>query len=70
MPHAELQSKALAAAHRISANGHFDACCLDNRRGVIRAIICDHENAVVGSKLGLNVTDGGKYSPLPRYERE
>ncbi len=48
MPHAELQSKALAAARKISANGHFDACCLDNRRSVVRAIIRDHEDLSLG----------------------
>ena len=62
MPHPELQRIALAAAHRISTHRHFDACCLDNRGSVIRAIIGDHEDAVVGSELGLNVPDGGKYS--------
>ena len=62
VPHTELQCIALAAAHRIGTHRHFDACCLDNCGSVISAVIGDHEDAVVGSELGLNVVDGGKYS--------
>ena len=61
VPHPELQCIALAAAHRIGTHRHFDACCRDNCGGVVSAVIGDHEDAVVGSELGLNVADGGKY---------
>ena len=60
---AAIQRVAFAAARGISANYHFDSCCLDNRGRVISAIIRDHEDAVIGAELGLNVPDGGKYSP-------
>ena len=62
LPHTELQCIALAAARSIAANRHFDACCPYYGGGVINAVIGDHEDAVVGSELGLNVLDGGKYS--------
>ena len=62
MPHTELQRIALAAARGIGANRHFDSCCPDNRGSVISAVVRDHEDAVMGSELGLNVPDGGKYS--------
>jgi hypothetical protein len=60
--HAKLQRITLAAARSIGAHCHFDPCCPDNLGGVVRAIIRDHEDTVVGSELGLNVPDGGKYS--------
>src|SRR5205823_2372029 len=62
VPHAELQRIALAAARRISANRHFDARRLTYRGSIIRTVIGDHEDAVVGPELGLNVPDGRKYS--------
>src|SRR5262245_13735696 len=62
MPHTELQRITFAAARGISANWHFDPCCLDHRGSVISAIIREHEDAIIGSELGLNVPDGGKYS--------
>jgi hypothetical protein len=62
VPYTELQRIAFAAARWIRANYHFDPCCLDNRSRVIGAIVHDHEDAVIGSELSLNIPDGAKYS--------
>jgi hypothetical protein len=68
MPHTELQRIALAAPRRIGAHRHFDASRLYNRGCVVSAVVRHHENAVVGSELGLHIPNGRKY-PHPLVMR-
>jgi hypothetical protein len=68
--HTELQRITFAAARGISANCHVGPCCVNNRSGIISAIIRDHEDAVIGSELGVNRPGWCEVFPPPRYERE
>jgi hypothetical protein len=61
VPHAKLQRIAFAAARRVGANYDFCPCCLGNFCRIVGAIICDHQDVVMGSELSSDIIEGGQY---------
>ncbi len=58
MPEAVIERVALADACRLVANDDLRACVRRDLRRVVRAIVGDHEQAVPGAQLGLDVEQG------------